>query len=83
MADNYPVGHSQFLAVNRLGFLASLSIILLLVSNLPFRRRFFMWILNTVFTPSHENNSIYKIIGFRIFAWAGWMVMLLVDRPVK
>ncbi|XP_030541856.1 ankyrin repeat-containing protein ITN1-like [Rhodamnia argentea] len=48
LADNYPVAYSRFLAINTLGFLASLSIILLLVSGLPLRRRFFMWILMVI-----------------------------------
>lgn len=45
MADNYPVGYSHFLALNTLGFFASLSVILLLMSSLPLRSRFFIWIL--------------------------------------
>ncbi|KAF8027118.1 hypothetical protein BT93_E0135 [Corymbia citriodora subsp. variegata] len=48
MADNYPVGYSIFLATNTIGFLASLSIILLLVSGLPLKHRFFMWIMMVI-----------------------------------
>ncbi|KAF8010889.1 hypothetical protein BT93_J1507 [Corymbia citriodora subsp. variegata] len=48
LADNYPVGYSRFLAINTSGFLASLSVILLLVSGLPLRRRFFMLILMVI-----------------------------------
>ncbi|KAI6704043.1 hypothetical protein NL676_013179 [Syzygium grande] len=48
MAYNDWEAYSAFLAINTLGFLASLSIILLLVSGLPLRRRFFMWILMVI-----------------------------------
>ncbi|KAH7574417.1 hypothetical protein JRO89_XS03G0293600 [Xanthoceras sorbifolium] len=37
--------YSRYLAYNTSSFIASLSIILLLITGLPFKRRFFMWIL--------------------------------------
>ncbi|KAK8602134.1 hypothetical protein V6N13_058212 [Hibiscus sabdariffa] len=48
LADNYPRGYTKFLIWNTTGFLASLSIILLLISGLPLRRRFFMWVLMVI-----------------------------------
>ncbi|KAB1227079.1 hypothetical protein CJ030_MR1G028209 [Morella rubra] len=46
MADkNHVRVFSRYLASNTIGFVASLSIILLLVTGLPFTRRLFMWIL--------------------------------------
>ncbi|PIN00114.1 26S proteasome regulatory complex, subunit PSMD10 [Handroanthus impetiginosus] len=45
MARNYPVGYTGFYICNTMSFIASLSIILLLISGLPIRRKFFMWIL--------------------------------------
>ena len=48
MADNYPELYISFIIYNTVGFLASLSIILLLISGLPLRRRFFMWVLMVI-----------------------------------
>ncbi|KAL4297037.1 hypothetical protein GQ457_12G023970 [Hibiscus cannabinus] len=48
LADNYPRGYTKFLIWNTTAFLASLSIILLLISGLPLRRRFFMWVLMVI-----------------------------------
>ncbi|OMO57712.1 hypothetical protein COLO4_35168 [Corchorus olitorius] len=45
MADNFPIDYRDFLIYNTSGFVASLSIILLLISGLPLKRRVFMWIL--------------------------------------
>ncbi|KAL7121852.1 hypothetical protein ACP275_01G009700 [Erythranthe tilingii] len=48
MANNYSGGYVSFYIYNTAGFIASLSIILLLMSGLPIRRRFFMWILMVI-----------------------------------
>ncbi|KAK8602131.1 hypothetical protein V6N13_058215 [Hibiscus sabdariffa] len=48
LADNYSDVYTVFLIGNTTGFLASLSIILLLISGLPLRRRFFMWVLMVI-----------------------------------
>ncbi|PSS11754.1 Ankyrin repeat-containing protein [Actinidia chinensis var. chinensis] len=45
MAYNYPDSFPYFLRANTIGFVASLSTILLLISGLPFRKRAFMWML--------------------------------------
>ncbi|PON95969.1 Transmembrane protein [Trema orientale] len=44
MADTYPLQYGQFMIMNTIAFLSSLSIILLLVSGLPLRRRRWMWV---------------------------------------
>ncbi|CAA2945051.1 ankyrin repeat-containing BDA1-like [Olea europaea subsp. europaea] len=43
-AHNYPIEYGEFLICNTTGLIASLSIILLLMSGLPLRRRIFVWI---------------------------------------
>ncbi|KAL4296448.1 hypothetical protein GQ457_12G023960 [Hibiscus cannabinus] len=48
LADNHPRAYTRFLIYNTTGFLTSLSIILLLISGLPLRRRFFMWVLMVI-----------------------------------
>lgn len=48
MADTAPVQYKYFLIYNTSGFTASISIILLLMSGLPLKRRFFIWILTGI-----------------------------------
>ncbi|XP_059639406.1 ankyrin repeat-containing protein BDA1-like [Cornus florida] len=48
MAYNYPDSYPIFLRANTIGFVASLSTILLLISGLPFKRKIFMWILMVI-----------------------------------
>ncbi|KAL0394206.1 UNVERIFIED_CONTAM: hypothetical protein Slati_4386800 [Sesamum latifolium] len=48
LAHNQPHVYTGFYTVNTTSFIASLSIILLLMSGLPIRRRFFMWILMVI-----------------------------------
>ncbi|KAH6826285.1 hypothetical protein C2S53_012246 [Perilla frutescens var. hirtella] len=48
MASNFPTSYFLFYIFNAIPFVASLSIILLLISGLPLRRRFFMWILMVI-----------------------------------
>ncbi|TXG61829.1 hypothetical protein EZV62_013192 [Acer yangbiense] len=47
-SDYYPEAYMVFLIANTTGFLASLNIILLLISGLPIKRRFFIWILMVI-----------------------------------
>ncbi|EYU19006.1 hypothetical protein MIMGU_mgv1a022409mg [Erythranthe guttata] len=44
-ATKHPRGYTRFCIITTFSFVSSLSIILLLVSGLPIRRRFYMWIL--------------------------------------
>ena len=48
MADIRPFQYKCFLAYNTAGFMASVSIILLLMSGLPLKRRFFVWIFTVI-----------------------------------
>nr|XP_016453260.1 PREDICTED: uncharacterized protein LOC107777687 [Nicotiana tabacum] len=45
MADKYPIGYQRYLIANTIGFMASMSVILLLISGLPLRKKGLMWIL--------------------------------------
>ncbi|KAJ6287785.1 hypothetical protein OIU78_030436 [Salix suchowensis] len=45
MADKFPAAYNKFVLHNSIAFLASLSVILLLISGLSFKRGFSMWIL--------------------------------------
>lgn len=45
MSYTHPKYFRNFIRVNTVAFVSSLSIILLLISGLPFKRRFFMWFL--------------------------------------
>ncbi|KAK2642444.1 hypothetical protein Ddye_024207 [Dipteronia dyeriana] len=47
-ADHHPSSYSVFLACNTIGFVASLSIIVMLISGLQIRRGVYMWILMVV-----------------------------------
>ncbi|GLT96354.1 hypothetical protein SLE2022_139800 [Rubroshorea leprosula] len=48
LADQKPAYYSYFLSCNTTGLVASLSIILLLMSGLPLRHRVFMWFLMVI-----------------------------------
>ncbi|XVF34588.1 hypothetical protein REPUB_Repub18cG0071500 [Reevesia pubescens] len=48
MADTHPIQYKYFLIYNSGGFMASLSIILLLLSGLPLKRRFVVWIFMAI-----------------------------------
>ncbi|KAJ4959086.1 hypothetical protein NE237_026197 [Protea cynaroides] len=48
MSSNSPVAYDTFLVSNTVGFLASLSIILLLISGMPLNHGFFMWVLMVI-----------------------------------
>ncbi|KAF3446084.1 hypothetical protein FNV43_RR11263 [Rhamnella rubrinervis] len=62
MADKKPNDYAYFLYSNTLGFVASLSIILLLVTGLPFKKRLFMWVLTvTVWVTITAMALTYRI----------------------
>lgn len=48
MAHYHPKYYKNFVRTNTVSFVSSLSTILLLISGLPFRRRFFMWCLMVI-----------------------------------
>ncbi|WMV42242.1 hypothetical protein MTR67_035627 [Solanum verrucosum] len=48
MAYSHPKAYRYFIRVNTTAFVTSLSTILLLISGLPFRKKFFMWALMVI-----------------------------------
>ncbi|CAH2080478.1 unnamed protein product [Thlaspi arvense] len=48
IAYTYPDSYKYYLRSNTIGFVASVSVILLLISGLPFKRRGFMWIMMVI-----------------------------------
>ncbi|KAJ4842265.1 hypothetical protein Tsubulata_040315, partial [Turnera subulata] len=48
LATKHPRAYRSFVVYNTISFLASLYVILLLISGLPFKRRFFVWILTVI-----------------------------------
>ncbi|XP_059662032.1 uncharacterized protein LOC132308078 isoform X1 [Cornus florida] len=81
MADTIPVVFDIFLACYTTSFIASLSIILLLTSSLPFKRRVFMWILIVIMWLAVYANA-FSIIAItplheRVLVWVlGRIVMI-------
>ncbi|KAI9192019.1 hypothetical protein LWI28_016997 [Acer negundo] len=91
-ADTLPDSYNEFLIFDTTGFLASLSIILLLISGLPIGRKFFMWILMVIMwiaisamsftymfavTALSESMSTYMAVDFALYVWIRLMVLLL------
>ena len=99
MADNDASLYSSFIISNTVGFLASLSIILLLISGLPLRRRFFMWVLMVIMWVAitamaltylasvtaftPERDLQLKIIAIVLFVWIGLMLLLLLGHTIR
>ncbi|XP_027079931.1 uncharacterized protein [Coffea arabica] len=48
MAHSHPKYYKNFIRVNTVAFVSSLSTIMFLISGLPFRRKFFMWCLMVI-----------------------------------
>ena len=73
MASKYPDGYyPKFMTYNSISFVASLSIVLLLISGLPMKKRIFMWVTITFMTltyvislkadsPHHEPHVIHPL----------------------
>ncbi|KAH7574426.1 hypothetical protein JRO89_XS03G0294600 [Xanthoceras sorbifolium] len=56
--------YSRYLAYNTSSFIASLSIILLLITGLPFKRKFFMWILIVIVWVAITTMALIKTVSF-------------------
>ncbi|CAI9285394.1 unnamed protein product [Lactuca saligna] len=66
MATTHPLEYQIFLVCNTVGFVSSLSIILLLISGLPFlKHRFFLWILMVIMWIAATSMSA----TYSIFIW--------------
>ncbi|XVE71501.1 hypothetical protein DITRI_Ditri10aG0155900 [Diplodiscus trichospermus] len=99
MAANFPIPYTLFVISNTVGFLASLSIILLLISGLPLRRRFFMWVLMvimwvaisamaltyllSVLVLTPKDSERTKILVIVLFVWIGLMLLLLLGHTIR
>lgn len=67
MASKYPTDYSYYLSYNTTGFIASLSIILLLITGLPFKRRFFMWLLTAIMGVAITSMALTYCVSIFIF----------------
>ncbi|GLT45036.1 hypothetical protein SLA2020_189010 [Shorea laevis] len=65
MADKDPFYYGQFMIFNTIAFLASLSIILLLISGLPMKRRRWMWIQMVIMWVAITAQGITYFLSFR------------------
>lgn len=63
MADKFPAAYNKFVMHNSIAFLASLSVILLLISGLPFRWRFSMWILTAIMWVAITESTFTYLIS--------------------
>jgi hypothetical protein len=66
MAAKFPDTYSNFVAHNTTAFLASLGVILLLISGLPFKLRFSMWILMVIMWVGVTESTFTYLISIYI-----------------
>ncbi|XVF48726.1 hypothetical protein PTKIN_Ptkin03bG0212700 [Pterospermum kingtungense] len=67
IADKSPSNYTLYLSFNTISFVASLSIILLLITGLPFKRRFFMWILTVIMWIAITSMALTYRISLLVF----------------
>ncbi|KAK8602132.1 hypothetical protein V6N13_058214 [Hibiscus sabdariffa] len=67
LAENNPDIYDWFLKANTTGFLASLSIILLLISGLPMKFKFFMWVLMITMWAAITAMALAYVLSLRAF----------------
>ncbi|KAK6248920.1 hypothetical protein QUC31_020485 [Theobroma cacao] len=67
IADKNQSYYSQYLSYNTTSFIASLSIILLLITGLPFKRRLFMWILTVIVWIAITSMALTYRISLLVF----------------
>lgn len=90
LADLSPEAYGHFLTSNSIAFVASLSIILLLVSGLMV----IMWVAITAiavtyllsmsaFTPAHQANTYASVIGYVILVWIGLCAILFFGHTIR
>ncbi|GLT31595.1 hypothetical protein SLA2020_063240 [Shorea laevis] len=98
LADLNPESYVRFLSYNTTGLVASLSIILLLMSGLPLRHRVFMWFLMVIMwiaitamaltylvaimAYTPEHESV-ALIEVSLYIWLGLMVILLLGHTIR
>ncbi|GLT98729.1 hypothetical protein SLE2022_162190 [Rubroshorea leprosula] len=76
MAEKDPFQYGQFMIFNTIAFLASLSIILLLISGLPIKRRRWMWIQMVIMWVAITAQGITYFLSFRYISPAKSYSML-------
>ncbi|KAJ4957379.1 hypothetical protein NE237_024490 [Protea cynaroides] len=97
LSTENPSAYDEFLVVNTVGFIASLSIILSLISGLPLKNRFFMWVLmvimwiaitsmaqvylTTIYISS--NNTAFYTYEVAILIWISLMGLLLLANTIR
>ncbi|PON95968.1 Transmembrane protein [Trema orientale] len=62
-----PSWYHYYLYCNTVGFISSLSIILLLITGLPFCRKFFMWVLTVIMWVTITAMALTYIISIYVF----------------
>ncbi|XWS70208.1 hypothetical protein CRYUN_Cryun03dG0028800 [Craigia yunnanensis] len=67
IADKNHMNYTLYLSFNTTSFIASLSIILLLITGLPFKRRFFMWILTVIVWIAITSMALTYRISLLVF----------------
>ncbi|KAF8401046.1 hypothetical protein HHK36_014349 [Tetracentron sinense] len=99
MAHKHPEIYPKFLGANTTGFVASLSIILLLISGLPLKSRIFMWILMvimwiaissmaetylySVLTVTPDQVAVEYVTRTSIRVWTGVIGLLLLWNSIR
>ncbi|XVE58305.1 hypothetical protein DITRI_Ditri04bG0159600 [Diplodiscus trichospermus] len=67
IADKDQRNYTLYLSFNTTSFVASLSIILFLITGLPFKRRFFMWILTVIVWIAISSMALTYRISLVVF----------------
>ncbi|XP_059288846.1 uncharacterized protein LOC132042269 [Lycium ferocissimum] len=99
MADNYPRLYLQYIVSNTVAFMASFSVVLLLISGLPLRTKGLMWLLmfimwiaivataftyNTFIAAYSPRKRLYEyVLGFLLLAWMGFLSLLFISHTIR
>ncbi|GAA0169112.1 homeodomain transcription factor [Lithospermum erythrorhizon] len=96
LAYQHPKIYNRFMLSNAIGFISSLSVILLLISGLPFMRKTLMWLLMLIMWISitataytflisvADNPSAAKrILDYSIDIWIMMMALLIIVHTVR
>lgn len=67
LASNGPSSYETILAFNTASFIASLSIILILISGVPLRKRFFVWMLMVIMWVAITCNALTYVNSIEAF----------------
>ncbi|KAL4296909.1 hypothetical protein GQ457_12G024000 [Hibiscus cannabinus] len=81
LAENNPDIYDWFLKANTTGFLASLSIILLLISGLPMKFKFFMWVFMITMWAAITAMALAYVLSLRAFTPV--RLIIRVTKPLR